>query len=104
MKLRVIFCALAFSLLFACGGDSVDCADTTVVNSVATNAFQAVNAAITAFNNSDQETADCEALRSAYEDFIDELESVQDCAVDVATDIQDARANLARLFHKVCQG
>lgn len=97
MKYKITLYTIAACFMFACGGDDIDCADTTAVNTATTNAFQVVNTAITAFNNSAQETADCEALKSAYEDFIDELESVADCAVDVATDIQDARANLASL-------
>ena len=99
MNIRSILFLLGALFLFACGGNDVDvdCEDVNAVNSLSTSAFQTINAAITAFNNSEQTDADCQILKDDYEEFIDTLEALGDCGVDVATNLQNARTDQSGL-------
>jgi len=97
MKYRVILLAMALSFLFACGGDDIDCENIDAVNTMNTAAFQRINTAINAFNDSERGEAECEVLVEAYDEFIDVLEDVSTCGLDVTQQIADAQRDRGNL-------
>lgn len=97
MKIRILLLLTSLCFLASCGGDDVDCTDTTALNSTIASATNTLNAAITAWNGSDQMEESCKALRDAYEDYIDAFEDIQDCATDLPGLILNARKEQERL-------
>ena len=89
--------AVSLCFLASCGGDDVDCTDTTALNSTISAATNTLNAAITAWNSSDQMEEPCKALKSAYDDYIDVFEDIKDCATDLPALITSARTEQERL-------
>lgn len=109
LKLSLLFtfmfmCALSFS---SCGGDDgpggVDCNDSIAVNNEISDEVEAISDAVNAYIN-DQSEANCQALKNAYQDYIDELKSLQDCANDAgvgaefAQSLVDAEASIDDLI------
>ena len=99
LKLSLLFtfsfmCILSFT---SCGGSDgpggVDCNDSIAVNNEISDEVEAINTALTAYIN-DQSTANCDALKDAYQDYIDELKGLQDCANDAGVGAEFA-ASLA---------
>ena len=97
MKFKILLIVATLCFLPSCGGDDVDCTDTTALNSTIAAATNMLNAAITTWNSSDQMDESCNALKSAYEDYIDTVEDIQDCASDLPTLITSARTEKDRL-------
>lgn len=97
MKIKIFLFVAAVCLLASCGGDDIDCADTTAINATISSATNALNAAISTWNSSEQMDEQCKTLDKAYEDYIDAIDDIKDCAADlpsIITTTQSAQAGL----------
>lgn len=96
MRACILILFLSLSLFAACG-DDVDCENITDINSRITTATEAINSAITSWNNSDQSDDQCNTLRKAYDTYIDALEDVRDCSDTVGGQITSAQSERNQL-------
>jgi|GEM_PF-580112 len=83
-KYFVILSTLLISLSFAsCGGDDdVSCDDEAELTRILNNGATSVGNAIAAFNQ-DQSDSNCNNLKDAFNDWIDDLRRLQGCADEV---------------------
>jgi len=103
MKLtKLLFAFMLFGAIFiSCGDDEVECTEAGINEAIQAES-EALGEALGAFVV-DASTENCEALRDAYQDFIDEAKNLQDCADEVGEgeeymqSIQEAEASLAAL-------
>ena len=103
MKLtKLLFAFMFVGVLFAsCGDDEIECTEAGL-NEAIQEETEALSEAVSAFVV-DPTTENCEALRDAYQDFIDEAKNLQDCADEVGEgeeymqSIQEAEASIAAL-------
>ena len=82
--ITVAFVALSFCMISSCGDDdspsnNVDCSSSLEVNRAVADDVEAIGIAIQAWIV-DQSPQNCNALQTAYQNYIDALESLQDCA------------------------
>ena len=97
MRIKIFLFAVSVFLFASCGGDDVDCTDTTAINSTISSATNALNAAISTWNSSEQTDDHCKTLDKAYDDYIDAIDDIKDCAADLPgliTSTQSAQAGL----------
>jgi hypothetical protein len=86
-QFKFLFTLFLFGLLsVSCGDDdngggnnNVDCSDSVAVNAAVSDELNAISTAATAYGN-DPSNANCQALKNAYQDYIDALEDIFDCA------------------------
>ena len=97
MKIRILSIMAAFCFLASCGGDDVDCTDTTLLNGTIASATQMLNSAITTWNGSEQTEDQCKTLKSAYDDYIDSIGDVRDCLDTLPSLISSAESELDKL-------
>ncbi len=94
--------------IVSCGGSSsgpggVDCDDSIAVNNAISDEVEAISLALNAYIM-DASASNCDNLKSAYQDYVDALKSLQDCANDAgvgaefAQSLSDAEANIADLL------
>jgi len=83
MKLtKLLFAMMLMGIFFvSCGDDEVECTEAGINEAIAEESM-AVGDALSAYVL-DPSADNCEALKSAYEDFIDEAKNLQDCANEV---------------------
>ena len=84
MLLKYVTLLLFFGAILStgCGSDDVSCDDEDEINRIIDDGSENVNNAVNRFV-SDPSTANCNSLVRAYEDWIDDLERLQDCADEV---------------------
>jgi len=98
MKIKTILFVTTLVLLAAsCGGDDVDCTDTTTLNATIATATQTLNSAITTWNGSEQTEDQCKTLKSAYEDYIDSIDDVKECLDTLPALISAAQSEVDKL-------
>ncbi|MDF1696077.1 MAG: hypothetical protein P1U56_09610 [Saprospiraceae bacterium] len=87
--MKNILSALLLSVFFlmSCGDDAVDCNNTNFVTEVNAS-IEAYNAAVTAYTN-DPTSDNCEAIKTAAQDYLDAVQQFEDC-----TDITDYQAQV----------
>lgn len=103
MKLtKLLFAFMLFGAIFtSCGDDEVECTEAGINEAIQAES-EALGEALSAFIVDDS-TENCEVLRDAYQDFIDEAKNLQDCADEVGEgeefmqSIEEAEASLALL-------
>ena len=103
MKLtKLLFAFLFVGVLFtACGDDDVECTEAGISEAIQ-DETEALSNAASAYAV-DPSTENCEAFKDAYQDFIDEAKSLQDCANEVGEgeeymqSIEEAEAAIAAL-------
>ena len=85
-SLKFLCVAFLFSsLLISCGGDdddgssNVDCNSSLAVNQAISDEVDAISNAVSAFAN-DPSSSNCDALKAAYNEYIDALKDLLDCA------------------------
>lgn len=95
-------------ILTSCGDDddngagNVDCNSSIAVNNAIAQEVDNISTALNAWV-ADMSDANCDALKEAYQDYIDALQSLQDCAnqagvgAEFAQSLADAEANIANL-------
>lgn len=96
LKLNYLWMFMALSVLVACGGDdddggAVECTQTVVeaqYETLTTAYAEAFGAYIF-----DQSTANCEAFKSASEDYIEFLEDNESCLDDLGFQFEDENEN-----------
>lgn len=100
-KLLFLFLTISAVGFTSCGDDDVDCNDINAANFLAAETDALIDAAFDyGFDPSD---ANCEKLKSAYEDYIDAAEAYEDCADEAGQgdefreSIQDAKDGIADL-------
>ena len=104
MKKRIILLSLLFvGMLYSCGGDDdVDCEDLGAVQITINSSADRVNQAVDVFN-ADPSDDNCEDLAGALRDFIETLESFQECANQTgqgqqfSSDLAQTRDSLSQL-------
>ena len=72
------FLLAAGFMVTSCGGDSVDCSDTTSLNNQLTEELDDVLAKLEVFNN-DPTPSNCNSFKDALEDYIDFLRDTEEC-------------------------
>lgn len=81
--LKILFPIVIATLIFAsCGSDDPSCDDEAEVNRILDSGTDSIIDAVTAYST-DQSESNCNALKNAYNDWIDDLESLQSCADEV---------------------
>ena len=86
------------------GGSSqnVDCNSSLAVNQAIADEVDAISTVLQAYTM-DPSPSNCDALKDAYQDYIDALRDLQDCAnmagvgAEFAASLDDAEANIANL-------
>lgn len=77
-KLLFLFLTISAVGFTSCGDDDVDCNDIDAANFLSAETEALIDAAFDyGFNQTD---ANCEKLKSAYEDYIDAAEAYESCA------------------------
>lgn len=102
-NISLFYClALFFAIsLSACGGDDdVDCKDAAELTDSLLDELNAVSEANTAYA-ADMSTENCDALKAAYQAYIDAIKELQHCANEVGvgdefqSDLEEAEMELA---------
>lgn len=101
----------SFAFLFvlsitSCGSDGpgdVDCTSSIAVNNAISDEVDGISVALQDYINDDS-AANCDALKDAYQDYIDALKDLQDCAdqagdgASFAQALVDAEASIDTLL------
>ena len=82
LKYMTFILLVSAFLSTGCGSDDVSCDDEDEINRIIDDGSENVNNAVTRYI-SDPSTANCNSLVKTYEDWIDDLERLQDCADEV---------------------
>ena len=105
--IKIFFVTLIIGVVSSCGDDdtpnnNVNCQSSIEVNQAVADDVEAISVALQAWI-ADQSSQNCNALQTAYQNYIDALESLQDCAnqagvgQEFSQALSEARGNIANL-------